>query len=541
MKLQNLKVGHRLALVMAAILCLSGAMLAGALYQLDRISAAKTIMASASDQAILAQHWLNGTATNGVRTVARIKSTSPEDEQYYASEMKRVSAEIDKVQKRLEALIDSARGKELVAAVAANRKSYLAMRDEAYRRKAEAGGDPATIAPFVTGQVLPALSRYVQSVQAVAAYQESLSDVAQAHIDDLNRTARWFMAIVGLIALGSSALFGYLLTRSITTPLHRAVGLAEQVAAGDLTAHIEVNRSDEVGTLLGALKRMSDNLRQTVTEVRAGTESIVTASQQIASGNQDLSARTEQQAASLEETASSMEELTSTVRQNAEHADRARSQALATAALAEQGGEAVQRVIATMGSISESSREIGQIIAVIDGIAFQTNILALNAAVEAARAGEQGRGFAVVASEVRNLAQRSAGAAKEIRTLITGTMDKVNDGTRLVDGAGSSMQDIVAGIRTVTELVTEIAAANAEQSAGIEQVNTAVIQMDGVTQQNAALVEEAAAAATSMHHHAQALADVVSTFRLNQAPVRRRTPAGSAAAHLRSPRPALAA
>jgi len=261
-----------------------------------------------------------------------------------------------------------------------------------------------------------------------------------------------------------------------------------------------------------ALKTMNDNLLKTVTEVRAGTETIVTASQQIASGNLDLSSRTEQQASSLEETASSMEELTSTVRQNADNARQANVLAKNASQIAAHGGEVVSQVVATMASINASSKKIGDIIAVIDGIAFQTNILALNAAVEAARAGEQGRGFAVVASEVRNLAQRSAAAAKEIRGLISDSVTKVEAGGRLVDEAGVTMQEIVQGIGRVTDIMADITSASAEQSTGIEQVNEAITQMDGVTQQNAALVEEAAAAAASLQEQATTLAQLVSVF-----------------------------
>jgi methyl-accepting chemotaxis protein len=298
-------------------------------------------------------------------------------------------------------------------------------------------------------------------------------------------------------------------------PLGHAVGLARQVAAGDLTARIDVASRDEVGQLLAALKTMNDSLLKTVSAVRAGTETIVTASQQIATGNLDLSSRTEEQASSLEETASSMEELTGTVRQNADNARQANVLARNASQIAAHGGDVVSQVVSTMASINESSKKIGDIIAVIDGIAFQTNILALNAAVEAARAGEQGRGFAVVASEVRSLAQRSAGAAKEIRGLIADSVAKVDAGGRLVDQAGTTMQEIVEGITRVTDIMSEIASASAEQTVGIEQVNDAIAQMDSVTQQNAALVEEAAAAAASLEDQAATLARLVSVFKVD--------------------------
>jgi methyl-accepting chemotaxis protein len=304
------------------------------------------------------------------------------------------------------------------------------------------------------------------------------------------------------------------LTKGITTPLSRAVDAARRVAAGDLTGDIRVHGSDETGQLLGALKDMNQSLLNIVGEVRNGTHSITIASSEIAAGNQDLSARTEQQAASLEETASSMEELTSTVKQNADNARQANQLAGAAASVARKGGSVVAEVVGTMESIDASSRKIVDIITVIDGIAFQTNILALNAAVEAARAGEQGRGFAVVASEVRNLAQRSAAAAKEIKGLIGDSVEKVNAGTRLVSDAGNTMEEIVSSVQRVSDIISEITAASAEQSSGIDEVYKAVGQMDQVTQQNAALVEEAAAAAESMQNQASSLAEVVSVFKV---------------------------
>jgi methyl-accepting chemotaxis protein len=296
-----------------------------------------------------------------------------------------------------------------------------------------------------------------------------------------------------------------------------ALGLAERVAAGDLTTRIVASTRDEVGQLLTALKSMNDNLSKVVGEVRQGTDTIATASGQIASGNQDLSSRTEQQASSLQQTAASMEELTSTVKQNADNARQANQLAASASEVAVRGGSVVSEVVDTMGSINSSSRKIVDIIAVIDGIAFQTNILALNAAVEAARAGEQGRGFAVVAAEVRNLAQRSAAAAKEVKGLIDDSVGKVEAGSQKVAEAGQTMDEIVASVRRVTDIMGEIAAASQEQTTGIEQINQAITQMDQVTQQNAALVEEAAAAAASLQDQAGNLSKLVGVFRLDEA------------------------
>jgi methyl-accepting chemotaxis protein-1 (serine sensor receptor) len=318
-----------------------------------------------------------------------------------------------------------------------------------------------------------------------------------------------------LIGVALAVAIGTLLIRAITRPLNEAVRVAGSVAAGDLTHRIEVASQDETGQLMQAMKDMNESLARIVGQVRAGTEAIGVASREIASGNADLSSRTESQASSLEETASSMEELTGTVKQNAENARQANQLVASTAEIAAKGGTVVSEVVETMSSIKESSRKIADIIGVIDGIAFQTNILALNAAVEAARAGEQGRGFAVVASEVRSLAQRSAGAAKEIKTLIEDSVGKVETGGRLVDEAGKTMDEIVTSVKRVTDIMSEIAAASHEQSAGIEQVNQAVGQMDEMTQQNAALVEEAAAAAESLREQAGKLAEAVSVFRID--------------------------
>jgi methyl-accepting chemotaxis protein-1 (serine sensor receptor) len=302
---------------------------------------------------------------------------------------------------------------------------------------------------------------------------------------------------------------------AILRPLEKALGHFDEIASGNLANRIAADRNDEMGKLMQGLTRMQDQMSGTVSSIRTGSSAIATASAEIASGNLDLSRRTENQAAALEETASSLEELTSTVRQNADNARQANQLALTAQDVAGKGGQLVSQVVDTMGTINSSSRKIADIIGVIDGIAFQTNILALNAAVEAARAGEQGRGFAVVATEVRNLAQRSAAAAKEIKELITASVEQVDAGTQLVDKAGATMEEIVTSVERVTSIMTEIMIAGEEQSSGIEQINQAIVSMDEVTQQNAALVEEAAAAANAMQEQAAQLEEMVSTFKLD--------------------------
>ncbi|WP_219115996.1 methyl-accepting chemotaxis protein [Janthinobacterium sp. UMAB-56] len=347
------------------------------------------------------------------------------------------------------------------------------------------------------------------------------------------------MVILGLLASALGIVCAAYITRTITQPLNAAVKLAQTVASGDLTSQIEVHTTEETGQLLQALKDMNSSLVNIVGQVRSGTETIATASSEIASGNLDLSSRTEEQASSLEETASSMEELTSTVRQNADNAQQANQLALSASGVAVKGGAVVGKVVETMDAINDSSRKIVEIISVIDGIAFQTNILALNAAVEAARAGEQGRGFAVVATEVRNLAQRSAAAAKEIKTLIGDSVVAVDAGSKLVAEAGSTMAEIVSSVQRVTDIMAEISLATQEQSSGIDQINQAIGQMDQVTQQNAALVEEAAAAAASLQEQSGELAGVVSVFKLDGvlAPVAPRAVMASAAPKRQVPGP----
>jgi methyl-accepting chemotaxis protein len=361
-------------------------------------------------------------------------------------------------------------------------------------------------------EVQPLQVKTLEAIEALIAHIGKKANEENEKAAATNTSMRLFTIAMAILCLVVGSVTAWRVAHGITKPLDKAVNVARRVASGDLTADIVVESRDETGQLMQALKDMNANLLATVSQVRAGTDTIAAASSQIATGNLDLSSRTEEEASSLEETSSSMHELTSTVNQTADHAREANQLAATASQVAIKGGAVVAQVVDRMGAINHSARQIADIIGVIDGIAFQTNILALNAAVEAARAGEQGRGFAVVATEVRNLAQRSATAAKEIKSLITTSVDEVTAGSELVAQAGATMEEIVASVKHVSDIIAEIANASREQSIGIEQVNRAIDQMDKVTQQNAALVEESAAVADSMREQAAVLQKTVSVF-----------------------------
>ncbi|MBC3932488.1 methyl-accepting chemotaxis protein [Undibacterium curvum] len=396
-----------------------------------------------------------------------------------------------------------------------SKKSYeefANLRTKALALSSEGKRDEAR--DFILGnQAIPA--KMADTLDEHKAFNADLGNKAAQEASATVNSATWLSALITLVGVILVLVFGLSLIRKTVASLSYAVQVAQTVSSGDLTSQIEVHSQDEAGKVLQALKEMNTSLLNIVSQVRSSTDNIASASTEIATGNMDLSSRTEQQAGSLEETASSMEELTSTVRQNADNARQANQLAVSASEIAMKGGDVVAQVVDTMNGINESARKIVDIIGVIDGIAFQTNILALNAAVEAARAGEQGRGFAVVAAEVRNLAQRSASAAKEIKVLIDDSVGKVERGTQLVGEAGATIQEVVSSVRRVTDVVTEISAASQEQTSGIDQINIAITQMDETTQQNAALVEQAAAAAASLQDQAASLSEVVSVFKVN--------------------------
>ena len=513
MSLNNLKIGRRLALGFGALLALMTLLFSVSMWQLAATADQLKKADEYDRRAGVVREWRGLTELNVTRAVAIAKSSGLSQlEEYYAPLMKDTSARISELQKDLEASVVSEKGKALLADVAEKRKTYLDIRKDLIAHLK--AGDPLAAEAMLDAKMLPAAQAYLGSQQQILDYQNGLA--AKNNQEVAEALARTKLLLGGLLAVGLAVgiLMAWSLARSVTAPVREAVHAAEVIASGDLTHRLDSQRRDEFGDLLRTIGRMQESLRALVGQVRASTDSIGTASVQIATGNQDLSARTEQAASNLQQTASSMEQLTGTVKQSADSARQANQLAASAAEVAQRGGSVVSQVVSTMDEINASSKKISDIIGVIDGIAFQTNILALNAAVEAARAGEQGRGFAVVASEVRSLAQRSAEAAKEIKGLIGASVDKVETGSRLVSDAGSTMNEIVASVQRVSDIIGEITAAAAEQSDGIGQVNTAVTQLDQMTQQNAALVEESAAAAESLKEQAQRLAQVVATFRL---------------------------
>jgi methyl-accepting chemotaxis protein len=512
--LANMNIAKRLGVGFAHVLGRTPVIAAGAVWRLNTIAdstRAKIAVPLAKER--MMEEWHMQTFAAVRRTAAIVKSSDPSLVEFFKADGVKTASRSTELLKQIEALLDSDEERALFGRITELRKAYTSSKERAI--KAKAAGDTAEAERILNQEYVPTSEAYEGKQAELVKMQQDRIDTVAKEIDNASRhSARMIMIVAGVAVLFGAAC-AWVLANAIVRPSRQAVDVAEKVAGGDLTQHIDANGTCETGALLRALRNMNDSLVAIVAQVRSGTDTIATASAEISAGNMDLSSRTEQQAGSLGTTASTVEELTGTVRQNADNARQASQLSIAASEIATQGGAVVDQVVQTMGAINDSSKKIVDIISVIDGIAFQTNILALNAAVEAARAGEQGRGFAVVAGEVRTLAQRSAAAAKEIKALIVDSVSKVEDGTKLVDQAGMTMSEVVDSIRKVSDIVAEIASASGEQSTGIEQVNKAIADMDSSTQHNAALVEESAAAATALRDQADKLAEVVALFHID--------------------------
>ena len=507
-----LKIGARLGLAFGFVLALMAVIVVIAVTRLSVLNTGTDHLIHEAYPKVVVAYEIENQLNEVARATRNMLLLT--DEAGIKSEVEKIAVSRGRVSEgmeKLEKTISSDQGKTLLSALKVARTAYVAELDTFMKLAASKNVEEGT--KFLLNTIRPVQREYFNRLDALIKHQNEVMENAGVEAAATYGNARLMLIVLALVSIVLGAFMAVTVTRSIVKPIRRALETAQKVAAGDLTSDIAVTSTDEPGQLLSALKLMNESLSKVVTTVRQGSEGVSTASAEIASGNHDLSARTESQASALEQTAASMEELSSTVKQNADSARQANQLAMNASTVAVKGGAVVAQVVDTMRGINDASRKISDIIQVIDGIAFQTNILALNAAVEAARAGEQGRGFAVVASEVRSLAGRSADAAKEIKQLINASVERVEQGTTLVDEAGTTMTEVVDSIKRVTDLVGEISAASNEQAAGVAQVGEAVSQMDQVTQQNAALVEEMAAAASSLKSQAQDLVQTVAVFK----------------------------
>jgi len=512
--MKNLNIGKKIAVVFGIVLVVASGITIVGLWQLDKVmESTRRLMETPLAKERLVGDWYRTIYGGSRRTIAIARSTDRSLVTFFAADSAQGTREVEALMAQVTPLLTSPEESALVRQIAAARSANNVAR--AAVAQARARDDHAGANRLIDEDYVPASTRYQASLRALVALQRAAIDAEARQIEragELSLRLQGALSVfLALLVVGA----GILLRNSVVGPLQEAIAIARRVARGDLGAAIDVRSRDEAGQLLAGLRDMNGALRGLVLRVIQGAGRIAGASDEIVSGNLELSARTEQQASSLEETAAALEQLTSTVKQTSDNAQQADRLAGAASAVAARGGAVVREVIDTMGRIDTSSKKIVEIIGVIDGIAFQTNILALNAAVEAARAGEQGRGFAVVAGEVRNLAQRSAAAAREIKTLIGASVANVEAGGALVGQAGATMDELVDGVGRVAAIMGEISAATREQTLGIEQINAAVGQMDQVTQQNAALVEEAAAASETLQGQAADLAEAVRAFRLD--------------------------
>jgi methyl-accepting chemotaxis protein len=514
MNLGNIKIGHRLWLGFGIVILLMVAVATIAVSRINSINALADSILKDRYVKVVMLNEIQEHQNNQARFLrnAIISAKDPEQLKTWVAKLEPEASANTELFSKLKPMLRNPKGQELLEATVPKRAAFAEARGKLIKLLEDGKVDEAGV--FLLADFQPFQKEYFDGVMALLSYQEEMMQKDGRSMDEDGAFAKTVTGALTLLATLLAAVIAFFITRSITVPIAEAVEFATKVAEGDLTTAVAVKSHDETGQLLSALEHMQENLVRTVSSVLQGSEGVATASAEIAQGNNDLSARTEQQASALEQTAASMEELSSTVQQNADTARKANQFAMNATGVAIKGGEVVGQVVETMKGINDSSRKISDIISVIDGIAFQTNILALNAAVEAARAGDQGRGFAVVASEVRALAGRSAEAAKEIKSLIGASVERVEQGTNLVDQAGVTMTDLVVSIKRVTDLMSEISAASSEQAAGVSQVGEAVTQMDQVTQQNAALVEEMAAAASSLKSQAGDLVQTVAIFKL---------------------------
>ena len=515
MKINNFGVGTRMGAGFSIVLTLVVIMAVTGIVKLNGILKETHVI---TDKLLVLERltgaWGAAIDYNGAMGLSVLTSSDDGIKKFAQSKMSVTSERVNAIQKELTGLIVSDTGKSLLATVGDKRKQYIDIRNEAIRISEQ--GDGNVTNAFIRQKLIPAMESYSGSVKALEDYDKTQIDEAADSIQGNGSTAIQALIVLGFIAILVGSLLAWFITRGITRPLLSAVNVAREVASGNLGIEVKVESRDQLGQLMLSLREMTESLRNTVRKVREGADSIALAAAEINSGNTDLASRTEEQAAGVEETASTLEELTATINNTAANTAQAHRYVSETASVVKQNGAVMSEVSSQMQEIYDSSSKMADIIQVIDGIAFQTNILALNAAVEAARAGESGRGFAVVAGEVRTLAQRSASAAREIKELIDDSVSRIASGRNLVEKADGGMTGIVTNVQNMTQLIEEIAQASREQSDGIAQINSAMGQIDTTTQQNAALVEESAAAAASMQEQSRVLQDMVSVFSLNE-------------------------